>query len=658
MKRMLMCLGLVVGIAGHLSAATYYVDVAGNDKNPGTITQPFATLWAAYHACTAGDTIYFRGGSYNWMTIWEYPCFMIDGQDQWQKSGTATAPITIAANPGETVQIFMGEQVKWTSNPSLYGGCWSANLNGTMVSKIIKAHYASKVDFWIRVARAGSGGGWHVTRTEGTVKAVSAAPAVAGSGYQVGDILGIVSNSQYPGGNSAQVRVASVRKGGVVTSVSLADGGVDGYHIGVCTTTPATGTGTGCQVRVTGATPSAAFTTGNVAIVGAKKCGNESGQPIRQVLLRLRDQQHLLQDQQRSQPQPGVASNQQPLLLHLRRPKPTREPAGVLCRHRRAALVLWIPADPPGTPDPTTINHVTVRNCWFKGFHCGVELYGSYHTYDSNLIDVTGGNLRYLYNPPSQGYSYDTDWQAHNTYFVSFNSVVTNNFFGRNGGDAGGSDDSTPPTGLTNNGCLWQNNVFYTSANQHGLIRGAGSLITTVKDQYLNNIFLSDLGTAVDLYGSCTGLTFKNNFVESGSASLYGGADPTSSVIIENNLFNTLNSQFAGIIYKGAFDHSSLSNNQWTGSTLFQHGSWTVNTVDLLNSHASGTAAGFGQGFVCTGNTHPVATFQFDYAGMDALLNAEASLTTLLTKCRNYVKGAMAQVAGPSVMPAPVKPGG
>ena len=159
------------------------------------------------------------------------------------------------------------------------------------------------------------------------------------------------------------------------------------------------------------------------------------------------------------------------------------------------------------------------------------------------------------------------------------------------------------------------------------------------------------------LYRSCTGLAFTNNFVESGKTSLYGPANPISSVKIESNLFNTLNSALALRVDQGSFDNSSLSNNIWMGSTQFQHGTWSVNTVGLLNSQATGSSAGFGNGFVC-GNTHPAATLQFDYAGLDALLNAEAGLTTILTKCRNYVNNAKSQANGPSIMPSPIQPGG
>ena len=45
-------------------AATYYVSPNGNNANPGTISQPFATLQKAHDVANPGDTIYMRGGTY------------------------------------------------------------------------------------------------------------------------------------------------------------------------------------------------------------------------------------------------------------------------------------------------------------------------------------------------------------------------------------------------------------------------------------------------------------------------------------------------------------------------------------------------------------------------------------------------------------------
>jgi uncharacterized protein YjdB len=47
-----------------VSATTYYVATTGNDSNPGTISQPWATWQKAFSIATAGDTVYFRGGIY------------------------------------------------------------------------------------------------------------------------------------------------------------------------------------------------------------------------------------------------------------------------------------------------------------------------------------------------------------------------------------------------------------------------------------------------------------------------------------------------------------------------------------------------------------------------------------------------------------------
>ena len=45
-------------------AATYYVATTGNDANPGTITQPFASMQKGVNVAVAGDTVYLRGGTY------------------------------------------------------------------------------------------------------------------------------------------------------------------------------------------------------------------------------------------------------------------------------------------------------------------------------------------------------------------------------------------------------------------------------------------------------------------------------------------------------------------------------------------------------------------------------------------------------------------
>jgi len=47
-----------------LNAATYYVATTGNDANLGTISSPWLTWGKAASTAIAGDTVYFRGGTY------------------------------------------------------------------------------------------------------------------------------------------------------------------------------------------------------------------------------------------------------------------------------------------------------------------------------------------------------------------------------------------------------------------------------------------------------------------------------------------------------------------------------------------------------------------------------------------------------------------
>jgi hypothetical protein len=72
-------------------ASDYYVATNGDDTNPGTLAQPFATIQKAADTMSAGDTCYIRGGSYHEEAV-------IDNLD-----GTSGNPITFTNYNGETV---------------------------------------------------------------------------------------------------------------------------------------------------------------------------------------------------------------------------------------------------------------------------------------------------------------------------------------------------------------------------------------------------------------------------------------------------------------------------------------------------------------------------------------------------------------------------
>jgi hypothetical protein len=79
---------------------TYFVALNGNDNNPGTYSQPFATWQKGFDSALPGDIVYIRGGTY-------YPTGIsggdaISGVFVSGKSGNPTSPICIWAYPGET----------------------------------------------------------------------------------------------------------------------------------------------------------------------------------------------------------------------------------------------------------------------------------------------------------------------------------------------------------------------------------------------------------------------------------------------------------------------------------------------------------------------------------------------------------------------------
>lgn len=71
-------------------ACTYYVAPDGDDSNPGTETQPWATFLHAADTAQPGDTVCFREGAYPTDEVYL------------THSGTASDPITFVAYSGET----------------------------------------------------------------------------------------------------------------------------------------------------------------------------------------------------------------------------------------------------------------------------------------------------------------------------------------------------------------------------------------------------------------------------------------------------------------------------------------------------------------------------------------------------------------------------
>src|SRR4029077_9910863 len=74
-------------------ATTYYVapPPSGNDGNPGTLAQPWATLQQAADTVGPGDTVQVRAGNY--------------AGGYFETSGTGALPITLEAYPGESPAI-------------------------------------------------------------------------------------------------------------------------------------------------------------------------------------------------------------------------------------------------------------------------------------------------------------------------------------------------------------------------------------------------------------------------------------------------------------------------------------------------------------------------------------------------------------------------
>lgn len=105
---------------------TFYVAVDGNDRNPGTREQPFATLERARTAVRGLKkaqqpvTVVLRGGTYHLAA----PLVL-----QPEDSGTADAPVVFAAEPGEKALLSGGRRITGWKQTTVGGkSLWTAEL--------------------------------------------------------------------------------------------------------------------------------------------------------------------------------------------------------------------------------------------------------------------------------------------------------------------------------------------------------------------------------------------------------------------------------------------------------------------------------------------------------------------------------------------------
>jgi hypothetical protein len=95
---------LILAAIGTVQAATYYVSPKGSDNAAGTMAAPFASFARGQTAAQPGDTVYFRGGEYDYTaatTACPSQTGLVAGLEL-TKSGTQGHMIHYMAYPGET----------------------------------------------------------------------------------------------------------------------------------------------------------------------------------------------------------------------------------------------------------------------------------------------------------------------------------------------------------------------------------------------------------------------------------------------------------------------------------------------------------------------------------------------------------------------------
>jgi hypothetical protein len=119
---------------------TLYVSTTGSDRATGTLTAPLRTVAAGMRALRPGDTLYVRGGRY--VERIKNPTVV---------AGTATAPITVSAYPGE--------------EPVIEGLLWLSGLTHWTISNVDVTWSASNLASE-HMVKFSAGSNWRYTASQ------------------------------------------------------------------------------------------------------------------------------------------------------------------------------------------------------------------------------------------------------------------------------------------------------------------------------------------------------------------------------------------------------------------------------------------------------------------------------------------------------------
>ena len=134
MKRIALISLLIINVIC-LSAQTYFVSPTGNDKNPGTLEKPFATLEKARDAVRAIDhsqstaTVYLRGGIYSLRQS-----FMLLKED----GGTETNPVVYSAYKDEKVFLRGSKTIQASDFKRISDVSTLKRIDAKLQSKIVE----------------------------------------------------------------------------------------------------------------------------------------------------------------------------------------------------------------------------------------------------------------------------------------------------------------------------------------------------------------------------------------------------------------------------------------------------------------------------------------------------------------------------------------